>query len=175
MTVPGRVGKGASGVGAEETPDQGASLPGDLHRDRNGRRPPRCSPMLTRILYISAIADGVSDIDVQIILGVSQVNNRRLDITGMLVQSHGHFVQLLEGRSSVVRDLMGKIAADPLHRDLRLLHDQPIERRQFSRWAMGLVRSDDLTETTNRLHRDGCESAAEMRRLIERLMASADW
>ena len=40
--------------------------------------------MLTRVFYISKVAPGVSDIDVRVILGVAQVNDRRLDVTGML-------------------------------------------------------------------------------------------
>ena len=76
--------------------------------------------MLTRVFYISEIADSVTDVDVQIILGVAQVNNRRLDVTGMLAQSDGHFAQLLEGRSDVMRTLLAKIARDPRHRAIRI-------------------------------------------------------
>lgn len=53
--------------------------------------------MLTRIFYVTEIADVLTDIDVQIILGVAQVNSRQLDVTGMLAQSDGHFAQVLEG------------------------------------------------------------------------------
>ena len=129
--------------------------------------------MLTRILYISAIAEGVTDIDVQVILGTSQVNNRRLDIAGMLAQSDGHFVQWLEGRTEVIRDMMTKIAGDRRHREVRLLHEESIERRRFSRWAMKLVRRDDLTEAMNRLHRDGGANTAEMQDMIRQLIEGA--
>jgi hypothetical protein len=129
--------------------------------------------MLTRILYISAVAEGVTDLDVQIILGASQVNNRRLDITGMLAQSDGHFVQWLEGRTEVIREMMTKIAADRRHREVRLLHEEPIERRRFSRWAMELVRRDDLTDAMNRLHRDGGDNTTEMHDMIRQLLEGA--
>jgi hypothetical protein len=127
--------------------------------------------MLTRLFYISEIADSVTDVDVQVILGVAQVNNRRLDVTGMLAQSDGHFAQLLEGRSDVMRNLIAKIARDPRHRAMRLLLQDSIERRQFARWSMRLVRRDDMSEEMRLLHRDGCENNAQARRLIQQLMA----
>lgn len=128
--------------------------------------------MLTRVFYISEIADSVTDVDVQVILGVAQVNNRRLDVTGMLAQSDGHFAQLLEGRSDVMRTLLAKIARDPRHRAMRMLLQDSIERRQFVRWSMRLVRRDDMAEEMRLLHRDGCENNAQARRLIQQLMAN---
>ena len=129
--------------------------------------------MLTRVFYISEIAKSVTEIDVQIILGVAQVNNRRLDVTGMLAQSDGHFAQLLEGRSDVMRVLLKKIEADPRHCKTRMLLEDAIVTRQFARWSMGLVRRDDMADEMKRMHRDGCQNNAEARRLIQQLMANA--
>lgn len=129
--------------------------------------------MLTRIFYISEIVESVTDVDVQVILGVAQVNNRRLDVTGMLAQSDGHFAQVLEGRTDVMRTLVAKIAADPRHRAMRSLLQDAIERRQFARWSMGLVRRDDMAEQMRVAHRDGCANDAHARQLIQQLMAYA--
>ncbi len=129
--------------------------------------------MLTRVFYISEIVESVTDIDVLVILGVAQVNNRRLDVTGMLAQSDGHFAQVLEGRTDVMRTLLAKIATDPRHREMRSLLQDSIERRQFSRWSMGLVRRDDMAEQMKTLHRDGCTNNAQARLMIQQLMASA--
>lgn len=127
--------------------------------------------MLTRVFYVSEVAPGVTDIDMQVILGIAQVNNRRLDVTGMLVQSDGHFAQVLEGRSQAVASLMDRICADARHGDVRVLLEEPIVTRQFARWAMGLVRRDDMTETMRLLHRDGCADKSRARALIQSLMA----
>jgi len=108
--------------------------------------------MLVRVFYVSEIADDVSDLDVQVILGASQINNRRTDVTGMLVQSDGHFAQLLEGREEAVDAIMARIARDHRHRGLRVLLREPTTTRQFARWAMGLRRRDDVQETLTRLH-----------------------
>ena len=129
--------------------------------------------MLTRVFYISEIADGVGDLDVQVILGAAQINNRRLDVTGMLAQSDGHFAQLLEGRADVLRPLLAKIEADRRHRVVRLLLQETIVTRQFARWSMGLVRRDDMADEMRRLHVDGCDNDAAARRVIQQLMADA--
>jgi len=126
--------------------------------------------MLTRIFYVSEIAPGVTDVDMQVVLGIAQVNNRRLDVTGMLVQSDGHFAQVLEGRAHVVAALMDRIRADARHVGVRVLLEEPIVTRQFARWAMGLVRRDDMVEQMRLLHRDGCADEAKARALIASLM-----
>ncbi len=126
--------------------------------------------MLVSVFYVSEITEDVSDLDVQVILGTAQINNRRLDVTGMLVQSDGHFVQLLEGREEAVDALMARIARDRRHRKIRVLLRETIVTRQFSRWAMALRRRDDVNEELLRLHRDGCESKQETLRLIGTLM-----
>lgn len=133
--------------------------------------PPQRSAILTRCFYISEIAPGVTDLDVQIILGVAQLNNRRLDVTGMLAQSDGHFAQLLEGRTEVVVGLLERIRLDPRHRDVRVLLTEHVSRRQFASWAMGLVRRDDKTAEMRQLHREGCADATQARRLIMTLLA----
>ena len=126
--------------------------------------------MLKRIFYVSEIASGVTDVDVQVILGIAQVNNRRLDVTGMLAQSDGHFAQVLEGRAEAVAALMDRIRADERHVDVRVLLDEPIIRRQFAHWSMGLIRRDDMAEEMHRLHRDGCADEAQARAMIASLM-----
>jgi len=129
--------------------------------------------MLTRVFYISEVADGLTDIDVRVILGVAQVNNRRLDVTGMLAQSDGHFAQLLEGRSEVMGPLVARIGADARHRRLRMLLQDAIAIRHFARWSMGLVRRDDMADEMRQLHREGSENNAQARRMIQRLMTLA--
>lgn len=126
--------------------------------------------MLIRHFYISAIAEGVTEVDVQVILGTAQINNRRLDLTGMIAQSDGHFAQVLEGRVEAVATVLEKIHRDRRHRDVRVLLEEPIDKRQFARWAMGLLRRDDMTEEMSRLHRDGCANDAEARAVLNLLM-----
>jgi hypothetical protein len=128
------------------------------------------APMLIRHFYVSEIADGITDLDVQVILGVAQVKNRRLDLTGMLAQGDRHFAQVLEGRAEAVAALMDRIRCDPRHREVRTLLEEPIERRQFARWAMRLARRNDMSEAVRLAHLDPCMDALRARRLMQALI-----
>jgi len=126
--------------------------------------------MLTRHVYVSALADNLTDIDVQVILGASQIKNRRLDLTGLLVQGGRHFAQVLEGRSEAVAALVLRMRRDPRHHDVRTLLEEPIQTRQCARWAMGMRRRDDLAGLLAQVHRDGCAAVAEVHALLGLLL-----
>jgi len=126
-------------------------------------------PMLIRCFYISQMAEGIADVDVRVILGVAQMINRRLDLTGMLVQGGGHFAQVLEGRSQAVSTLMTRTRRDARHRDVRTLLEEPTRTRRFASWAMGLVRRDDMRQVLDDSHRRGCPGELAARRLMQAL------
>ena len=127
--------------------------------------------MLTRVFYISEIAASCTDIDIKMILGTAHVNNRRLDVTGMLAKSDGHFGQVLEGRTDVMPGLLAKIQADWRHGAVRMLLQDSIETRQFPNWSMGLIQREDMAEEMRLAHHDGCANLALARHLIRKLMA----
>ena len=64
--------------------------------------------MLVRMFYVSEISPGCTDVEVQVILGQAQVRNRRLDVTGILAKSDGHFCQVFEGRPSAVDQVVDR-------------------------------------------------------------------
>lgn len=126
--------------------------------------------MLMSIFYVSEIAEDVSDLDVEIILGVAQVNNRRLDVTGMLAVGDGHFAQILEGRIDVISLLFERIQADRRHASVRVLSQEPIVMRRFARWSMRLVNITDLSDELRLLHREGTKGGERVRQLVQALM-----
>ncbi len=71
------------------------------------------------------------------ILESSRRNNDRNGITGVLFYSDGHFLQVLEGESLVVRQIYDRIMTDSRHRDIVLLLNEPVARRDFDGWTMG--------------------------------------
>ena len=128
---------------------------------------------LVRLFYVSEILTPISAVEVQVILGASQIRNRRLDVTGMLAQSEGHFAQVLEGRREAVDEVMARISRDSRHASLRVLLEESITRRQFAHWAMGLIRRDDLADELQRWHRDDCTGVNAAREMVRRLYPAA--
>jgi hypothetical protein len=78
------------------------------------------------------------------IFGASQKKNKELNITGLLLATDKHFIQILEGEKGAVNRLYHDIAKDGRHGDLELVSFQPIEKRSFPEWTMKIIRFDDL-------------------------------
>ena len=126
--------------------------------------------MLIRLFYVSEVSPACTEVDVQVILGQAQVRNRRLDVTGMLAKSDGHFCQVLEGRPDCVDQIMDRVRRDRRHTRIRVLMEQPCERRLFEGWAMGLVNRDDMAAEMRQLHVAGALAGVPMQEVIRRLM-----
>ncbi len=98
--------------------------------------------MLFQLGYVSS-ATGSTDRSVLLdILQTARESNQRASVTGLLLFYDGHFMQLLEGEEQAVRDIFARIAADPRHRDIMVLFEEPIDERLFSDWTMGFQRLD---------------------------------
>lgn len=126
--------------------------------------------MLVRLYYVSEIGPQLSDIDVQIIVGESQVRNRRLDITGMLVQTERHFLQIIEGRKESVDQLMSSVMRDRRHMNIRRVLEEPITRRLFAQWAMAMCQRGDLGQALARIHAAGELGVDEAHALVARVL-----
>lgn len=94
---------------------------------------------LRQVLYISRAAGEVTDAELKRILFSSRRNNRRSDITGCLLFTGRHFVQVLEGESASLSTLIAGIAKDPRHTEVQIVVDQQVTRRRYSDWSMGLL------------------------------------
>ena len=70
------------------------------------------------------------------ILVQSRRNNASQRIVGGLYFVDGSFFQCLEGREAEVQALYDRLAADPRHRDVRLLDRREIDAPAFGEWAM---------------------------------------
>lgn len=88
------------------------------------------------LIYVSHAADGLKSSDLHDILNKARQNNTTLGITGLLLYKNHRFMQLIEGREAVVRDLYQKISQDPRHRDLIVLQEGSEPKRQFPQWSM---------------------------------------
>jgi hypothetical protein len=94
--------------------------------------------MLVRLLYASRCKSVTTEM-IDAILAKSRTRNPGLGITGILCHSGDSFIQVLEGGRDVVNRLFLKIAIDPRHDDVQLLHFEEITERRFAGWTMGQV------------------------------------
>jgi hypothetical protein len=109
------------------------------------------------------------------ILRVSRQNNERRDITGMLLYRDGNFLQVLEGPTAPVDELIARIKQDVRHHGVILMSRRSIQQRQFSEWTMAFrdVSKGCMTEDgySPFLEPDSEEEgAAEGSQLIYRLL-----
>ncbi len=70
------------------------------------------------------------------ILAVSQRNNRRDGISGALTYSDGVFFQVVEGYPEDLDRLLRRLADDPRHSGITVVHRAPVAGRLFGEWSM---------------------------------------
>lgn len=94
--------------------------------------------MLFCAIYRSdAVAETGADlIAIAHILGISDRNNRRDHITGLLIAHNRQFLQVIEGQRADIERLLKRLAADRRHRDMQLLCADPVAVRRFPDWSM---------------------------------------
>ena len=100
---------------------------------------------------------GVSTLSIAQILGVSERNNRRDDITSGVMFLDGWCLHGIEGRRADVDRLLRRLSEDRRLRNLRVLIDKPIAERSFTepmtlcddpRGMLAAVHLADLAEVT---------------------------
>lgn len=67
------------------------------------------------------------------------VCNALLGVTGLLIHSSSHFMQILEAESAVMDDLLRRISSDYRHTHFQVLADEPVSQRLFENCRMGLL------------------------------------
>lgn len=102
---------------------------------------------LERLLYRSRSQPGADTlVTFAMILGASQRNNDRDDLTGALAAYRQSYIQVVEGCPDALDRLLGRLSADPRHTDIVILSRHAIEERSFSDWSMASVRATPATE-----------------------------
>lgn len=89
-----------------------------------------------RLIYTSRVTRSVRYADAEEIALRAAVRNERAGLTGLLLYTPSHFVQVLEGAPHEVSEAMARIGRDPRHSQLRILDDREVEVREFASWAM---------------------------------------
>ncbi len=95
--------------------------------------------MLVRLLYVSQPVGPVTTTVTASILEKSNIYNKKENITGVLCQGSGLWMQVLEGERHQVNILYSRIMASRQHNNVELLSMDEIRERQFGQWSMALV------------------------------------
>lgn len=127
---------------------------------------------LFRIVYLSEATGSVGSglmplID---IIGVSEQNNRRDHLTGVLMRHDGRFLQVLEGARADLNRVMARVSKDRRHDNLRVLSDQPISERLFPDWAMARLEATPEVEAFLATDMTQADVPAELDRLLSGLV-----
>jgi len=89
------------------------------------------------LTYVSCAVAPFTNDQLRDLLVISERNNRRDEISGMLLYKDGNFLQVLEGTEDCVRQTYARIKLDMRHDGLITLLQGPQKERQFSSWSMG--------------------------------------
>jgi hypothetical protein len=95
--------------------------------------------MLVRLLYVSQPVGPVTTTVTTQILEKSNIYNKQVNITGVLCQGSGLYMQALEGERHQVNTLYSRIMASRHHNNIELLSMEEITHRRFGQWSMALV------------------------------------
>lgn len=107
---------------------------------------PTAPVLLYEFLYWSQLADSQSPTAIGQILARARPFNASNGITGLLVFDGQRFCQHLEGPAAAVEALMGRIAADDRHSEVRIAYEGPLAERRYHRFDMGYAQAEDPLE-----------------------------
>lgn len=104
--------------------------------------------MLIRLIYVSKAVEPQSSTLIDSVLRKAHAWNTENDITGVLCEGQGVYLQALEGERGKVTRLYSRISADPRHTDLELIHCECITERRYGEWSMARVSLSDVDPQT---------------------------
>ncbi|OIP77085.1 MAG: family 3 adenylate cyclase [Oscillatoriales cyanobacterium CG2_30_44_21] len=104
---------------------------------------------MKRLSYISTFSRPLTKKEVENIGKVSQTNNARDGITGVLLCCGGIFFQILEGEEKRINNVYKRILSDDRHDQILCLKsERNVLHRQFPEWSMEVI---DLDENNDML------------------------
>jgi Sensors of blue-light using FAD len=91
---------------------------------------------LHRLTYLSSASGEMRPADLDAILESARENNRRNEVTGLLLYHDLQFFQALEGVRAQIEETFARIKKSRHHKGCLVLESRPIEQRLFDGWAM---------------------------------------
>jgi hypothetical protein len=108
--------------------------------------------MLVRLLYLSKPVGPVTTTVTTLILEKSHANNKKANVTGVLCQGPGVWIQALEGERSQVNSLFARIMADRQHQNIEIMSMEEVTHRRFGQWSMALIHLDQNDPAVQKAH-----------------------
>lgn len=96
------------------------------------------------IAYVSTATTPLDDKELAAIARISQINNQKFGVTGILIYGNNKFLQFIEGPEFNIYKLMSLISKDARHHSLDILRREFITRRQFENWHMRLTNLNEI-------------------------------
>jgi len=132
--------------------------------------------MLVRLLYVSKPVGPITTYVTTSILEASSVNNKKTDITGVLCQGSGIYLQVIEGQRSDISALFSRIMADTRHNTVVILSMEEIEQRRYGQWSMALVQlsmDDPMVQMAHPEFDPYAASSSDAMKIIDDLLKSS--
>ena len=89
-----------------------------------------------RLIYKSKSNSEITWEQVKEIMHSSDTHNRESGISGILLATSSHFLQVLEGPYEMVNETFMRIIKDNCHSDIKLISFNAIDTRIFQDWGM---------------------------------------
>ena len=131
--------------------------------------------MLTRLLYVSKPVGPITTHVTASLLENSRVSNKKSEITGVLCQGSGIYMQVLEGERTAVNALYSRIIADKRHSQIELLSFEEVDQRRYGHWSMALVQlsvDDPMVQMAHPEFDPYSASSKDAMRMIDELINS---
>lgn len=118
--------------------------------------------MLLQHLYLSQRSPRLPLSDIDELARTSRGRNAEFKVTGALLFDGTFFAQYLEGPEAALERLVQRIALDPRHEELRVLHHGALDgERLFPGWNMVYAVADELQSASDGLSLLGELSGAD--------------
>ena len=91
---------------------------------------------LSHLIYVSSATELIPEENLSDLLSHARSKNTEHNITGMLLYHDGSIMQVIEGQTGDVDQLLTNLQSDPRHKGLIVLLKEPIDSRFFSEWSM---------------------------------------
>jgi hypothetical protein len=109
-------------------------------------------------------------------LEVCSVNNKKAEITGVLCQGSGIYMQVIEGQRSAINALYSRIISDKRHNQIELLSFEEVGQRRYGQWSMALVQlsiNDPMVQLAHPEFDPYSASSKDAIRIIDELIKSS--